>query len=243
MQKILFPPDVAPRTTYLNDVRFDLNRGPAGFAYLSDSSADGPNAIIVVDLASGRSWRKLNDHPSVKAEPNFVPVVEGQPLMQREPMKPVKPLTLGSDGIAVSNDGKTVYYSALMGHHLYSVPTDVLADEHSTEQAVSAAVQDLGDRGFASDGFEFDNQGRLYLTDYEHNAVHRRTPGGSYETLVTDPRMIWPDSMAVAADGYLYFTCNQLDRQPRFHDGKDLRKYPYVLFRTKIDGTPIGMKR
>src|SRR5262249_21438895 len=35
---ILFPRDVALKTTYLNDVRFDLRRGKAGMAFITDSS-------------------------------------------------------------------------------------------------------------------------------------------------------------------------------------------------------------
>ena len=67
---IPFPPDVVLPTSYINDVRFDLRRGEAGYAFLTDSSDKGPNGIIVVDLASGRSWRRLHDHPSTKADPD-----------------------------------------------------------------------------------------------------------------------------------------------------------------------------
>ena len=95
-KKIVFPADVALPTTYLNDVRFDLRRGAEGTAYITDSADKGPNAIIVVDLASGKSVRRLNDHPSTKAVPGFLPIVEGQPLMQREPGKPPKNVTMGS---------------------------------------------------------------------------------------------------------------------------------------------------
>ena len=58
VQTIVFPDTVALPTTYLNDVRFDLRRGEAGHAFITDSSDQGPNGIIVVDLAGGRSWRK-----------------------------------------------------------------------------------------------------------------------------------------------------------------------------------------
>src|SRR4051812_13820324 len=113
VKTITFPPDVALPTSYLNDVRFDLGRGSEGTAYLTDSSDQGPNGIVVVDIASGKSWRRLNDHPSTKAEPNFKPIVEGQPLMSRPPIGPAAYMKMGSDGIALSPDGKTLYYCAL----------------------------------------------------------------------------------------------------------------------------------
>ena len=44
-------------------------------------------------------------------------------------------------------------------------------------------------------------------------------------------------------DGHLYFTANQLHRQARYNDGKDLRQKPYVLFRVRIDGGPVRLAR
>src|SRR5262249_33874761 len=63
-------------------------------------------------------------------------------------------------------------------------------------------AEDLGDRGFASDGLESDDKGRVFLTDYEHNAILRRGADGQYETLVYDPRVLWPDTLSLATDGH-----------------------------------------
>ena len=41
--------------------------------------------------------------------------------------------------------------------------------------------------------------------------------------------------LSAAADGFLYFTANQLNRQPRFHRGEDRRKPPYSLFRVPME--------
>ena len=57
---IALPPTVALKTTYLNDVRFDLRKGRAGVAYVTDSSGEGPNGIIVVYLDSGVSRRRFS---------------------------------------------------------------------------------------------------------------------------------------------------------------------------------------
>ena len=242
VKRIPFPDDVALPTTYLNDVRFDLGRGTEGMAFITDSSDSGPNGIIVVDLASGQSWRKLNDHPSTKADENFVPTVEGQSLMARVPGQPEAYIKIGADGIAVDPKNKLLYYCPLASHKLHSVSLDALADRDMPDEQVAQTVQDLGPREFASDGLECDNQGRLYLTDYEHNAIRRRNTDGRYEIIAQDPRMIWPDSLAISADGWLYFTVNQLNRQPRFHEGHDLRQPPYVVFRTRIGAQPVAMR-
>ncbi len=243
-QTIVVPPHVALLTTYLNDIRFDLRRGDAGMAFITDSSAQGPNGIIVVDLATGESWRRLNDHPSTKAEPTseFRPVVEGRYFMQRTPGAPPAPVAMGSDGIAISADGTRLYYCPLASRRLYSVSVDALCDRSLNDTAVERTVVDEGDKGTGSDGLESDAEGNLYLTAYEHNAVLRRTPDGRYETVVHDPRLLWPDTMSVAADGYLYVTANQLHRQPSYQDGADLRVRPYILFRTRIDAAPVRLR-
>jgi len=238
-KKIVFPRDVAPPTSYVNDVRFDLHRGPEGMAFITDSTSNGPNGIIVVDLASGKSWRRLQDHPSTKPDSKFVPVTEGEILEMRLPGQPPQRFAVGSDGIAISADGKTLYYCPLTSRHLYSVGVDALADRSLSDSAVAATVKDLGEKGGAGDGLESDAEGRVYLSDYEHDAIRRRDAQGQIETLVHDPRVLWPDTLSLAADGYLYFTANQVERQAVFHNGRDLRQKPYVLFRVKVDGRRI----
>lgn len=239
IKTINFPENVALRTTYLNDVRFDLARGQEGMAFITDSSDKGPNGIIVVDLASGHSWRKLNDHPSTKADVNFVPTVEGQPLMAR-PGKGASPasLKIGADGIAIDPKKGVLYYCPLASRRLHSVSLDALADEKKKDSEVAETVKDLPARDFASDGLECDRGGALYLTDYENNAIRRFNESSSrYDVVVSDPRMIWPDSMAFGPGGDLYFTANQLNRQPKFHEGLDRRKPPYVVFHCDPGGT------
>jgi sugar lactone lactonase YvrE len=243
VQTILFAPDVARPTTYLNDVRFDLRRGEAGVAYITDSSDQGPNGLIVVDLATGEAWRRLHEHPSTKAvqPPDFLPIVEGAVFMERPADGPPKPVLMGSDGIAIAADGSRVYYCPLASRRWYSVDAAALADRSVSDDEVAATVVDEGDKGGASDGLETDDQGRIYLTDGEHNAILRRATDGTFETVAHDPRLLWPDTMSVAG-GYLYVTANQLYRQDKYQLGKDLRQYPYSLFRVAIDAGPVRLR-
>jgi sugar lactone lactonase YvrE len=243
VKRIDYPADVVLSTSYTNDVRFDMTRGTEGMAFITDSSDKGPNGIIVVDLATGKSWRRLNDHPSTKAEPNFAPIVEGEPLKARPPTGPEAYVRIGSDGIATDVKNRLLYYRPLIGRHLYSVSLDAISDPNADEQKVAGTVKDYGARDSCSDGLECDANGALYLTDYEHNAIRRFDPKGAADAVVVqDPRMIWPDSMAIGTDGYLYFTCNQLNRQKQFHKGKDLRQQPYVLFRVRTDSRPVVVR-
>ena len=246
IKKILFPQNVALPTTYLNDVRFDLQRGKEGIAYITDSAQNGPNGIIVVDLASGECWRRLNDHPSTKAEDlrTFLPIVEGRPFLvkQHEDGSTKLAANMGSDGIAISATGEWLYYCPLASRRLYSVSTEALSDRSVDDQYVSRTVKNEGDKGGASDGLESDAEGRIYATNYEHNSIMRRDPNGEWETIVHDPRLLWPDTLSLASDGYLYVTANQLHRQARFHNGSDMRKKPYTLFRIKVNAKPVLLR-
>jgi sugar lactone lactonase YvrE len=243
-QVILIPEQAALSTTYLNDVRFDLRRGAMGMAFITDSSDQGPNGIIVVDLATGECWRRLHDHPSTKAEglDQFRPVVEGRPLLQRDPSGGTSPLAVGANGIAMGAGGNRLYYCPLAGRRLYSVSIDAIVDQSLDPSEVNATVRDEGDRGGGADGLESDEEGRIYATNYEHNAVLRRRTDGEWETLVYDPRLLWPDAIWLAQNGFLYIIANQLHRQPRFHAGHDRRRKPYSLFRTRVDGRPLRLR-
>ena len=236
---ITFPQDVVAPRSYPNDVRIDLGRGNKGMAFITDSSSEGANSIVVVDLATKKSWRKLNDHTSVKADPAFLAFVESQPVYRDSSGgNSRKPLAGGVDGIALSSDAKRLFYCPLGSRHLYSVAVDALVDEHVPDTEVAKTIVDHGDKG-ASDGLETDDKNRVYATNYETNAIVRRNADGFLETVVADPRLLWPDTLSVSADGYLYVTANQLHRQAMFHGGLDQREKPYAIFRVKIDGQKV----
>ncbi|MBS7456955.1 SMP-30/gluconolactonase/LRE family protein [Coralloluteibacterium stylophorae] len=237
LRTLPFPADVMRPRSYVNDVRFDFRAGEGGVAYVTDSSLSGRGAIIVMDLARGTALRRLDGHRSTSADPGFVPIVEGRRMQARGADGVVHAFTVASDGIALSPDGATLYFSPLSSRHLYAVPTALLRDAAVDEATLAAAVRDLGEKG-ASDGLEADAGGAVYASDYEHNAIHRRDVDGSWHTIAHDPRMLWPDSLAIGPDGWLYFTANQLHRQPGFQGGSDLRRRPYSLFRVRIDAAP-----
>jgi sugar lactone lactonase YvrE len=234
VETIRFPPDVALATTYLNDIRFDMRRGEAGMAFITDSGTGaGPNGLIVVDLASGRSWRKLTGHPTMRPVDGFVAVIEGRPMAG---------LAIGADGIAISADGERLYVCPLSSRRLHSVSVEALADEEAGDEAVAATLQDHGEKG-ASDGLESDADGRLYASNYEQGAILVRQPGGQWEALVHRADLVFVDTLSVAADGHIYYTVNQVHRQPLLQGGNDLRQRPYALLRTPIEGAPVRLRR
>ena len=240
VKTIVLPPSVVLPTTYLNDVRFDLRQGAEGVAYITDSSNAGVGGIIVVDIASGRAIRRLSNHVTTNPEPGFTPVVDGAVLMNRPAGGPVTPLAIASDAIGLSADGSLLYYGPLSGRTLHAVPTAMLRDPAVTEEELARAVRSLGRKG-ASDGIAEDDRGRVFAGDYENNAI-RVLDQGRWTTVVSDPRISWPDTLSIGTDGYLYFTANQLHRQPGFHGGRDLRRKPYELLRIRVGAGPVLLR-
>jgi sugar lactone lactonase YvrE len=223
--------ETVKKNSYLNDVRFDLRRGTEGMAYITDSGAGG---IVVVDLASGQSWRKLDDHPSVKADRNLAIMVEGEALRRRLAGKAEEPVLINSDGIALSPDGKTLYYTPLTGRAIYGVSTDYLDDRNASQDA-NAVVKKVAEKPSANDGLVCDAEGRLYSTDFEDNCIRRTTPAdGKSEVVLQDERLLWPDCVMIH-NGKLYVTSNQLHRQGDFHGGQNLLESPFVLFEYPVN--------
>lgn len=200
LQTIVFPPTVAFPDSYFNDIRFDLRpsltASGKGVAYITDSSSEGRNGLVVVDLGSGESWRHLDGIAEVRAERGFVPFVWGQPLYYIPgPGAPLTTVPLGSDGIALSADGEELFFGPVGGRGLYSVPTARLRERGvASELGAQGAVRFRGQRG-VSDGFETDSSGFIYAGNMEQNSLSLFNPAnGTLSTVVRDPRISWIDT-------------------------------------------------
>lgn len=213
--------NLVPDTAYVNDVRIDVQKN---FAYLSESKGGG---IIVVNLTSGEMRRVLSTHYSTKSDPAYKFIIDG-----RELMKEGKPVKMNSDGIALTPDGNWVYYKPLTDDKLYRIKTEYLRNFGMSETDLAAKVEDLGH--FAStDGMIFDKDGNLYLGDLQNYRILKIDQNHKMTTLVTDDRLIWADSYSIA-DGYLYISCSQIQKQPEYNNGVNKRTSPYTVYRMKL---------
>ncbi|GAB7337013.1 hypothetical protein MBLNU457_g2427t1 [Dothideomycetes sp. NU457] len=248
-QTYTFPSTVHYPDSYMNDVRFDLHpnitTGGKGIAYIVDSSNEGRNGFIMLDLGTGESWRRLEQDRSVLRVPNDVPSYFGHPFYFRELGMPISWQQEGLDGIQLSPDGKTVYYSPLTSNTLYSIPSANLRERDSNPLAeiwAHANVSSKGQRGGNANGFEGDNNGLIYQLMPTQNAIYYFDPTiGQTRTFVRDPRILWPDSATIGFDGYFYMNINQLPFQPDWNFGVDGRLHPGAVLRAKLpnNGTKI----
>ena len=239
IQTIVFPLEVAYPDSYLNDVRFDLrpsvSPGGKGVAYITDSSMEGRNGLIVVDLGTGKSWRHLDGSPKVHPENQWLAYLWGVPLHQIGTAPSFTYGLAGADGIALSADGERLFFKPLTSRSLYSVPTSALrANGPTSEVLAQSAVTDHGQTGL-TDGMETDSNGFIYHGNMELDAVSFFNPANGTDNLfVRDPRLNWLDTFSVGTDGYIYFTNNQLGFAAGFWPGTDRRQRPFSLFRARL---------
>ena len=236
--------------SYINDIRFDLRASVPGTSgqgvgYMTDSSPEGRNGIIIIDLGTGDSWRHLDNIPQVSSEPGFVPIIWGEVVYNKDVNGRILQSSFGSDGIALSADGSRLYWCPIGSRNLYSIPTARLLDRSETsELQAQQAVVSHGNKGI-SDGLETDSNDRIYIGDIEGNGVNIFHPNnGTLSVYVKDPRIGWPDTFSVSTDGYLYFVIDQYWRVPTFFPGTDRREKPLVLFRVPCPngGTKVLLK-
>ncbi len=224
-QTIPFSEDVALAKSYLNDVRIDTaNRK----AFITDS---GKGAIIVVDLATGKARRLLDDHKSTKPEAGVKLVVDGKELIDQQKKNPPQ---IASDGIALDTKNGYLYYHALTGHTLYRIKTSYLTDENLSKSDLESKIENVTQTP-APDGMLEAPDGSVYLTDIEGSAIVRWNAGsGKIEPVIADKRLLWPDTLSWGPNGHLYVTASQIENMPRFNNGKSTRTGPYKLW--KITG-------
>src|SRR3954468_15765695 len=131
-QVIRFDETIAPQGSYLNDVRFS----PDGrHAYLTDAGAKG--ALVVVELQNGKARRVLDGHPSTQPEKGVVVKTDGQELRRPDG----RGVEFAADSIALSPDGRTLYWKALTGRTLYRIATDALENPRLSEKDLEARVE------------------------------------------------------------------------------------------------------
>jgi sugar lactone lactonase YvrE len=210
---IAFDETIAPPGSYLNDVRVDAGLQTA---YITDS---GLGAIVVVDLRTKKSRRLLSGHPSTRSE-GITLMIEGRQWLRAD-----EPPDVHSDGLALTSDGKYLYYQALTGRTLYRIETRWLRDESLTAVQLGNRVESMYETG-AADGIAFGHDRYLYVTSIEDNAIKKFVRLGTLETVAQDSRLRWPDSIARGPDGYLYVTTSQI------HLGPDPEE-PYLLLKLR----------
>lgn len=215
--------DLHRERTALNDVRVDTRRQ---VAYLSDPKRA---AIVVLDLKTGRSRTVLEGDKSTKADPAFKLTIDGRVVADEQG----QPFSSNVNGLALTDDFRYLYFRPITQTKLFRIATEYLNNPALSPTEIASHVEDMGETG-VSHGMIADAKGNVYLTDSPNKAVRYLTPAGELKTLVRDDRLLWPDTFAVGANGYLYLTAAQIHRTKKYNNGQDKVDYPFRLYRMKL---------
>ena len=143
----------------------------------------------------------------------------------------------GVDGIALGEEW--LYFGALSGSSLYRIRLDDIRDSSIPNTQIAARVEHVAKKPL-SDGFSIDTDGRVYITDVEHNAVFRLDQNSELRTLIRSNRVRWPDALSFGPGGWLYVADSALSDVVLQSKEHIKSKAPYRIFRVQVDaeGTP-----
>src|SRR5690625_3226463 len=215
--------DLDKTKTALNDVRIDTDKD---LAYFSDP---GLAAIVVLDLKTEKSRVLMADSKVTLSEPDVVLSYEGKEMKSANG----SPFRSHINGIALTHDNTYFYFKPINGYALYRIATEYLADENLSDQELLEKVESAGNT-VITHGMVADPKHNIYLTSSIDYSIKYIDPKGVLHTLVQDRRLLWPDSLGIGSDGYLYFTCAQINREANWNSGENKVEYPYQVYRVKL---------
>lgn len=208
LDRFLIGPDLAdPTTSFLNDLAIDEE---SGLVFISDTGLRGggptPSGIIVYDIETGEARRVLDAHPSVQNDPERPLQVNGEDVF------PGSPLMAGINGIALSPDGETLYWSLTTGDAIYRIDASLLRDLQNTDDMLATAIEGPFRPGGGSDGIAFGPDEQLWVTDITNNRILAFDPESEVFDIVAEgPEFVWPDSLAPDFQGGMVATTNHLN--------------------------------
>ena len=223
VRQIYYFEDLDKSRSALNDVRMDTEKQ---LAYLSDPGQAG---IVVLDLKNGKTRTVLSKSRFTTAKPDVVLSYEGHQMQDKNG----KPFSSHVNGIALTRDNRYFYFKPINEYHLYRIETRWLADTSLTNMDLESKMEDMGTT-VITHGLEADQKGNIYLTSSIDYSIKYLSPDGVLHTLVQDKRLLWPDSVGIGTDGYLYFSCAQLQKEAAWNDGVNRTQYPYRIYKVKL---------
>ena len=234
--------DSDKKCSFLNDVAVDND---SGFVYISDSGifcSPLKGGILVYDIKANKAKRVLSAPEWVNDE-NFTFKIHGRDVLKAKDGKP-NPMKTGADGIALSGDKQTLYWTNLTGKRLLALPTALIRDFSRTEDEVRKAVQVVATLPSNTDGMTADRENNLYLTALTLNGIMKRdAKTGQVSILVASDEISWPDTLAWGPGGTLYLVSNHLHLWVDGDMDFDQPKVPnFRIYRLKLGAKPYHAK-
>ena len=206
-----FPEDVVSyNNSFINDLVIDETHG---FVYIANTWADG--GILVYDYLSNASWM-FTGYPT-ELDPSLDVIVNGYDYGSYHTRFGNSP----SDGIALSEDLETLYWTSVQGLQIWSIETSILRSSLTTNGEFLAATKRAGNKTGVNDGMIILDE-TLYYGGNINSALVGFSLDLSAEEVLEGSAVLgqnldnyrWIDTFAEALDGAgtLYFSSNKLDK-------------------------------
>ena len=192
-----FPDEVVSHTkNFMNDIVLDYESGRARFAYITDTSEA---KLYVYDYDKNTSY--FFQHSSMQAVP-------------LNPLTQDGLISAPIDGIAISPDFRTVYYSTLSALRMYAIPTEVL---RKNGPDFGTNLQVVGNKSGGCDGMAF-GQKHIFYGAFEYDALYMAPADDGdlvslakqSEVVQNNKSAIWIDTLAFNGTD-LWFVANILN--------------------------------
>ena len=192
----IFPKEIAdPEFAFLNDIVIDINRN---LAYISDSGIpiddkkENKPGLIILNLTVTdkiNATRVLDSNETVMPDETFWLHINKTKVKENSPMK------TGIDGIALSCDSNTLFYTPLTSRMLYSLNIDQMLEYIKNKLYIT--------------GIE---SGNIYIAKNIDDDL-LRMDYREFKVLKGNISTMWPDTLAIY-DAKLFWISNQLNNFP-----------------------------
>jgi sugar lactone lactonase YvrE len=225
---VFLPPPVTAANSFVNDLQVDP---AAKTVYIADPAGGSNAALIVTDLATGKSRRVLEGHKSVVPEDVDLSI-DGRVLELRRADDTRSAARVGVNPIALDAKNEWLYFGPMSGSSLYRVRTADLRNVELTTTELGSRVEKYAERP-PCDGITIDVAGNIYVTEITGGAIGVISAERKYRRIIEDRRLSWPDAFSFGPDGWMYVVANQLHRTAPLNGGKDETARPYQILRFK----------
>jgi sugar lactone lactonase YvrE len=219
IRKIELSQDIAPKGSFVQDLRVDSKNG---WVYLADIANPG---IIALNLKTEQATRY--NFPECQPQ-NIDMIIDGKVIFFGG-----KPARVGVNPITLSSDNNTLFFGAMNGKKWYSLNAKLIRDG-SNEKLIASSIKTVGSKPIC-DGSTTDKYNNHYFTNLERHAITKMDVKGKLTDLLINPQLKWPDNISLAPNGYIYISVNQLNYTKAFTGGNDEGVPPYYIYRFKYN--------
>lgn len=229
LQVFRFNDQILPPGAVMNDLRvFD------GKLYITDA---GAGALIVHDLKTGKTLRRLDKRPLLRQAADRPIKATGGRLYEDE--KGVRP-EVHADMLEVTPDGRWLLFST-PSSPMYKIPTKLLNDPAVTDDELEKHIEVAFDKGTIN-GTAIDSLGNVYLGLVETRSIEVVAPDGRRATLIQDDRLIGPDALFIDAKRRLLIPASQGELMANFNRGVNATSGEFHIYSLQLPDSVEGIK-